>query len=419
VAKRAQQNHGIAGTVAKIASWLVSQGLAGASQEELLEGYCARLVSAGIPLLRLHVAQRALHPVFGGLGFDWYRSGVSVMREQYAHTSKPPEKWVINPFYYMLKEGVGELRERLTGTEEPRRFPVLDELCSIGATDYFAIAMPFAKPIGDHDIDPNDPPEGIIISWASDAAKGFSDIDIAVLRELLPTLGLSLNSASNRQMAQDLLATYLGTDAGARVLSGGIQRGSLESIHAVIWYFDLQGFTRLAEANSGTSIISMLNDYFGSVVSLIEEHGGDVLKFMGDGLLAIFSFADQHDASRSAVAAAAALRNVMADVNQRREAEGLPHTGFSLALHAGEVLYGNIGGETRLDFTIIGPAVNTTARIENMCRPLEQNLIISSQVARPVMAQRDDLVSLGRYMLRGVPEPQELFTLSAPLHKNS
>jgi adenylate cyclase len=411
-----QQDRGVGDVVAEIAAWLVGRGLEGAPGEVLLEGYCARLVSAGIPLLRVHVAQRALHPVFGGLGFDWHRSG-DVTRLDYARASMPTESWVRSPFYYMLKEGVTELRERLVDSGAPLRFPVLDEQRANGATDYFARSMPFDKSTGDHRYDPNDPPEGMVISWVSDAPDGFSDDDIGVLRGLLPPLGLGLKSASNRQMAQDLMATYLGADAGARVLSGEIRRGSLETIHAVILCFDLQGFTGLAETTPGPSVIAMLNDYFGTIVAVIEAHGGNVLKFMGDGLLAIFSFADQENASRSAVAAATELRDCMAHLNTSREGEGLPHTEFSLALHAGNVLYGNIGAETRLDFTVIGPAVNATARILDLCRPLERDVIMSSDVARSVMAQRDDVVSLGPYVLRGIPGSRELFTLTSPLNR--
>ena len=401
------------GAVAEITAWLIDQGLAGAPQEAVVEGYCERLVGAGLPVERVHLAQRSLHPVFGGLGFDWYRSS-GVMRDYYARTDTPVEEWSHSPFYYMLEEGISELRERLAETEAPHRFPILDEFRAKGGTDYLAMMLPLSPATQGGGYDPNDPPEGIVISWTSDAAGGFSDADIAVLRELLRPLALTLKAASNHQMAVDLLETYLGPDAGARVLSGEIRRGSLQTIHAVIWYFDLQSFTRLAERTAGAAIIAMLNDYFGTVVSVIEEHGGNVLKFMGDGLLAIFSFDDQEDARRSALEASAALRVAMAETNRRREAEDLPRTGFNLALHAGNVLYGNIGAEHRLDFTIIGSAVNVTARILGMCRSLEQELIVSSQVARPAMAQRDDIVSLGRHMLRGVPEPQELFTLYAP-----
>jgi len=159
-----------------------------------------------------------------------------------------------------------------------------------------------------------------------------------------------------------------------------------------------------------------LNDYLGPVVSVLDAHGGNVLKFVGDGLIAIFSMDEHTDANILAIEAAADLRQAMAKVNQRRKRDGLPNTGFKLGLHSGDVLYGNIGGESRLDFTVIGPAVNTTARILGMCNPLEENIIMSSEVARSAMSQRDDLVSLGPYKLRGVSAPRELFALLESSH---
>ncbi len=398
--------------VADISAWLLSQGLADISQEQLLEGYCTRLVDAGVSVARIHVALRALHPVFGGLGFDWYRNGKSIVRQNYTRESVPRLQWVNSPFYDMLKKGLMEFRAPLTGRPDEQRFPILADLHTQGFTDYFAAAKGFTQELGSKSSDPNDPPEGMIISWTSDAEGGFSDREIAILRQLMPPLALALKSASNRQTGRDLLATYLGPDAGARVLSGDIQRGSLETIRAVIWYFDLQGFTTLAETNPGPAVIAMLNDYFGAVVSVIRENRGQVMKFMGDGLLAIFAFAEQQEACHAAIAAAARLRNVMHDLSRQREQGGLPHTGFTLSLHAGDVLYGNIGAEDRLDFTVIGPAVNAAARILDMCKPLGQDLVFSAQAARPALADRDDLISLGRYMLRGIPEPQELFTLA-------
>lgn len=405
-----------AGPMFAIASWLVEQGLEGASQEELLEGYCAKLLSAGIPVQRVHVAQRAFHPQFGSVGFDWHKDE-GVGREQIGHASSPRERWLKSPLYYLLEQNISEIREYLPSQGEPHRFPFLDELRSRGATDYFAAKMFFAKPSASLAVDPNDTPEGFVISWTSDAANGFSDANLVALRELLPSLGLALKSASNRQMAKDLVSTYLGADAGSRVLSGEIQRGSVETIHAVIWYFDLHGFTKLSETIPGPSIISMLNDYFDEVVSVVEKYGGNVLKFMGDGLLAIFNHNDKTDAVDSAIQAAFTLRQSIADLNLHRESESETTTGFSLALHTGEVLYGNIGSCNRLDFTVIGSAVNTTARILGMCGQLKQDLIISSEVARAVTAHQSNLVSLGHYRLHGVSELQELFTLHQSGHK--
>lgn len=399
--------------VSELASWLIARGLEGTSREELLEGYCSRLVAAGLPVQRVHMAQRALHPEFGSLGFDWYRDK-GVLREQFSHQETPAERWIKSPLYHLMAKNLDQLRLSPADDETRKRFPLLQDLQEAGSTDYFAVLTSFSKVSIDRPIDPTNPPEGIAMSWTSDAPGGFSDADISALRSLVAPLGLALKAISDRQTGQDLLKIYLGADAGGRVLSGEIQRGSLQTIDAVVWYFDLQGFTRLSEKHSPEKIIAMLNDYFGSVVSIVDRFGGNVLKFMGDGLLAIFTFDDQKHASRSAVEAAQVLRGAIEDVSERRKADGLPRTGYTLALHSGDVLYGNIGGENRLDFTIIGPAVNTTSRILGMCTPLEQNLIISSRVAAAVAGDRDDLVSLGRYMLRGVPEPQELFTLHTP-----
>ncbi|MCC2110938.1 MAG: adenylate/guanylate cyclase domain-containing protein [Hyphomicrobiales bacterium] len=398
-------------------TWLVGQGLAGAAPEHLLERYCERLLAAGIPLMRLHLAHRAFHPVYGGAGFEWHREKGAV-GEKYPRTPSTPDQWAVSPFYFMMKHGIREYRERLAESPEPNRFPFLDKLKERGGTDYFATAMAFDAEAVDGPMDPDNPPEGLIISWTSDTENGFSERDIQTLRDTLPALGLTLKSAFYRQMVTDLVDTYLGTDAGGRVLSGEIQRGTLQTIRAVICYFDLQGFTKLAETTPGPDVVAMLNAYFGVAVGDIEAHGGSVLKFMGDGLLAIFRHGDLAEAGRSAIAAAARLRKTMASLNRARMAEGLPSTGFSLALHAGDVLYGNIGAEHRLDFTIIGPAVNETSRILGMCKSLEQDIVISAAVATSLGGNDDNLYSLGRYVLRGIPTPKELFTLHAPPVEN-
>ncbi len=415
MSNRSENGRVATGDTVNISAWLVKEGLGGSTQTALLQGFCERLVAAGIPLQRAHVGQRALHPVFGAVGFDWHRDGGRATREDYARVSEPQERWLKSPFYYMLQKGISELRERLLDGNEHSRIPVLEEYRAQGATDYFASAMFFGQATIGPGTDPDDPPEGMISSWTSDAPMGFSNSDIGAIKELLPVLGLALKSASSYRTAHDLLAVYLGRDAGERVLSGDIQRGSLDTIRAVIWYFDLQGFTKLAETTPGDRMIAMLNDYFGAVVGAVEAYGGDVLKFMGDGLLAIFKFTDDDSACCSrAIAAADELFGTMATINDRRAAEDLVLTNFSLALRLGDLMYGNIGAEDRLDFTVIGPAVNMAARIEAMCRPLEQDLIISSAMAGSAVRERKRIVSIGRYVLRGIPEPQELFTLVAP-----
>ena len=212
-------------------------------------------------------------------------------------------------------------------------------------------------------------------------------------------------------MAEDLLGVYLGDDAGQRVLSGEIQRGSSERIDAVICYFDLQGFTGMSQKIEGEALLSMLNDYFGVVVAQIEANGENVLKFMGDGLLAIFDCQKLSDAAERALKMTEALEVEIAGMSKTREATGLPSMGYTMAIHAGPVLYGNMGGDARLDFTVIGPEVNLTAQIAGMHRYLSQGIIVSEAVTKDVPITSSGLVSLGKYMLRGVEKPQKLFTI--------
>ena len=397
-------------TIKEISDWLLQMGLEGTPQEQILEGYCTRLVSAGIPVQRVHVAQRAYHPQFGGIGFDWVKDQ-QVVREGYARDQAPSTQWLQSPLYHLMSQDRSEMRERLVEAKRPHRFPFLDELRDRGATDYLAIKVPFDKTHRDLGVDPNNPPEGFVISWTSDADTGFSEQDLNKLRELQMVLGLALKSTSNRQMASDLLSTYLGADAGQRVLSGDIGRGSVEVTHAVIWYFDLRGFTQLSEREEGTKVIAMLNAYFGEVVEVIENQGGNVLKFMGDGLLAIFDVAADFDAVNRAVEGVVEVEHRLKTLSEVRAAQGEPVTDYTLALHLGDVLYGNIGGAARLDFTVIGAAVNTTARMLGMCSPTGQKIILSAEVTKHANVRKSQIVSLGSYMLRGMAKPRELFTI--------
>jgi adenylate cyclase len=220
-----------------------------------------------------------------------------------------------------------------------------------------------------------------------------------------------MRAASTQQMAKDLLQVYLGRDAGRRVMSGEITRGSSRQIDAVICYFDLKGFTQLAEQIPGTELIEMLNDYFGVAVATIQKFGGNILKFMGDGILTMFDLGSVTEDAHAALSAACELQRQIRQRNRERSADGLPIADFTLALHAGEILYGNIGSENRLDFTVIGPTVNQTARISGLHASVGRSIIVSEYVQKVAHPCPQDLVSLGRYMLRGVAEPIELFTI--------
>lgn len=393
----------------EVTSWLVEMGLEGASQKEILEGYCHRLVAMGIPLWRLHLTQRALHPKFGGFGFNWTRD-TGITQEQYEHREDPREEWLRSPFYAYLTNNLDEFRARLDNGDDTSAFPLLQDLRERGATDYYATGLLFER-LENGEFDINHAPEGVLVSLSADRPGGFRDDELAMIRAVMPHLGLALKSSSNRQMASDLLRVYLGRDAGKRVLSGEIQRGSSRQIDAVICYFDLKDFTSLAEQIPGTELIDMLNDYFARAVETIQGHGGNILKFMGDGMLTMFDLGSIEEDAAAALDAAAELQRKIRALNTERAAAGLPTTGFTLALHAGEILYGNIGAENRLDFTVIGPTVNLTSRISGMHRSVGQSIIVSEFVQRAAHPSPHDLVSLGRYMLRGVGAPIELFTI--------
>jgi len=353
---------------------------------------------------------RAHHPEIGTVAFRWHRDSGNE-RQDFRRRTDIPEEYVRSPIYYLLTNNVEEIRQSLTDPEPALNFPVFDELRDRGATDYYAVKRFFHRQNAAPTINPLQAEEGVIISLTTDTPGGFTEAHLDGLRQLLPPLCLTLKCGANRLMAEDITAAYMGRDASKRVLSGDITRGSSEMISAVIWYFDLQGFTKLSETLPGNSIIEMLNDCFAEAVDVVERNGGNVLKFMGDGMLAIFDMDQIPEARRVAIEAALELRNSFVTLNERRTAEGLATTGFTLSLHAGDVLYGNIGGKTRLDFTVIGPAVNTTSRILGMCSAVDQAIVISDKVAAPLLNAIPELVSLGQYRLRGVTERQELFTL--------
>ncbi len=400
----------------ELSAWLTEAGLAGISETEIVSGFCERCVAAGLPLGRALVLIDALHPVHEGRLFRWGHGPAESPSVEYGRTSpdllgatgsdprdvEAVERWRRSPFYRMLQTGDGLLRRRVSAATKDE-FSVLPDLLAAGMTDYVAIITRFAPAgvIGEMD--------GVYASWSTRAADGFADGHIAALERAAPYLALAIKSVSLARMAATLMETYLGRDAGRRVLGGRIMRGVAEQIDAAIWFSDLRGFTRITDT-APEHVIPLLNDYSDAIVSAIHEHGGDVLKLIGDGTLAIFTGQDREQACSAALSAALAARRGVAELKQRRAAEGKPVSDLYLGLHVGEVFYGNVGSRERLDFTVIGPAVNEASRITAMCRSVDQPVLVSASFAE-VGDIRRRLVSVGRYALRGVARPQELFAL--------
>jgi adenylate cyclase len=361
-------------------------------------------VTRGVPLARAIVLIDTLHPIYEGRAFRWTRAQGETTLTEYGRSEDDINRWERSPFYSLEESGESLLRRRLSAETEAE-FSVFPELRSSGMTDYVAIANRFAgdEIIGDMDC--------VYSSWTTDAAEGFADDNVADLCRLTPFLALAVKSASLTRIAETLVETYLGRDPGRRVLQGRIARGVAERIEAVLWFSDLHSYTRISDTASPEHIIPLLNHYADAIISAIHEHGGDVLKLIGDGALAIFTAEDRGRACDAALTAALAARRGVATVNQRRAAKGLPTTDMYLGLHVGEVFYGNIGSKDRLDFTVIGPAVNEVSRIAAMCRSVDQPLLVSSAFASAIGEARSRFVSVGRYALRGVGRPQDLFTL--------
>jgi adenylate cyclase len=357
-----------------------------------------------------------LHPVYEGRLFRWGYGPTESPLLEYGRTSPTAvaasnsdpqvvaaaENWRRSPFYKMLQTGDSFLRRHLNPAAADE-FSMIPNYLVAGMTDFVAIISRFAAEgvIGEMD--------GVYSSWAANAPDGFADHHVAALRRIAPYLALAIKSVSLAHMTGTLMGTYLGRDAGQRVLSGRILRGIAERIEAVIWFSDLRGFTRITDS-APEQVIPLLNDYSDAIVSAIHEHGGDVLKFVGDGTLAIFTGEDRLHACNSALSAASATRQAVSELKKRRAANGKPVTDMYLGLHVGEVFYGNVGSRERLDFTVIGPAVNEASRIAAMCRSVDQPVLMSAAFA-DVGDIRRRLVSVGRYALRGVSRPQELFAL--------
>jgi adenylate cyclase len=275
----------------------------------------------------------------------------------------------------------------------------------MGGTDYLA----FRQPVGPDAVFGDG--EEVFTSWVTDRPDGFHEAEIALLERLQPQLVLAVAAVANVSIGRVLLETYLGRDAARRVLAGNIVRGRTDTIRAVIWYSDLQGFTRLSDTLPRAEILALLNEYVEPVVEAVVGEGGEVLKFMGDGILAIFGGRPPPEACAGALRAWARADAATAAVSGRRLGRGAAVTKPYIALHEGEVLYGNFGGPTRLDFTVLGPAVNEAARIAALCRSLDQTLVISDAFAANCGAACSRLVGLGCFALRGVGRPQMLWTL--------
>jgi adenylate cyclase len=380
----------------KLTDWLIDGARSAPSPPRMMAETCERLVAAGLPLWRVGVFVRTLHPDIIGRNFVW-RPGAEVVVGSANYDILDSPEYRSSPLAIVFGEG-REIRALLDGPES-KRFPFFDDMREEGVTDY--IALPLVQIDGSVHAS----------SWTTRQPGGFTEEQLNGLRSLVPPLARLIEVTRWRFTASILLDTYVGNRTGERILGGQIRRGHTETMHAAIWLSDLRGFTALSDRLPSETVVDILNLYFDCQVSAIRTHGGEVLKFMGDGLLAVFPIAEQPGDTQEVCAnVLEAARESRANVEAMHFAIGetIERFRFGVALHVGKILYGNIGGGNRLDFTCIGPAVNLAARLEKIAGRLHRTIVASAAFAR---ACDDGWSDLGEFPIAGFSKAERVYGL--------
>jgi adenylate cyclase len=380
----------------QLTDWLIDGAPSASTPTAILSEMCERLVAAGLPLWRAAVFVQTLHPDVFGRSFIW-RPGeeVSVNTADFDLPESP--EFTRNPLAILYKTG-NEVRYRLDDPES-RRFPLLDDMRADGVTDYVALPLRFT--------------DGTMhgSSWTTKQSGGFTEQQLAALRSIMSPFARLGEIFALRRTAATLLDTYVGNRAGERILAGQIRRGHAETMQVAIWLSDLRGFTTLSDRLAPEIVVDILNQYFDCQVPAIRKHGGEILKFMGDGLLAVFPIAKDGSnlgevCGRVIEAAHEARANV--DAMRYPSGEAIERFRFGLALHIGGILFGNIGGSSRLDFTCIGPAVNLAARLEKIAGKLHRTVVASAAFAGLSAGGWSDL---GEFPIAGFSKAERIYGL--------
>ncbi|NQU72078.1 MAG: adenylate/guanylate cyclase domain-containing protein [Rhodospirillales bacterium] len=395
-----------------LAVWLQRQGLHEVEITDVVQNFGRRLVAGGISLHRVSVGGIMLHPVFGALDIVWDAQHDTVRQQLMPRHEATTQEFRNNPFYHMAANDIPFLRCRLDQGKLEHEFPIFDSFRADGVTDYFGFFHSYGR-TGEvlwADLPPG--LEGVLGSFATRRLDGFSDEEIAYLEALSTPLALTVKSTTTYGLAKALLETFLGKLSGGHVLDGLVERGDGRMINCVLWYCDLRSSTAMAEIMPLDEYLTMLNDYFECTASTVLDHGGEVLKFIGDAVMAIFPIEGDTrpaiDMSRAAVMTAREALSKGERKNAERREKNLPPIEFGIALHAGEVMYGNVGTARRLDFTVTGPAVNEVTRLESLCKTLDIPVVASAGLNELFPG---DMASLGVHAVAGVERGLDTYTL--------
>ena len=385
--------------------WIAEQATSSDDRDTLLETFCETLIAAGLPLWRVSVSTPAIDPMARAFSMNWVRGqGMSLVRT--AHGLENEAAFRRGPVHALIEANLPFGRWRLDALRADEGFKLLHEIRRDGGTDYVLHMIGFT---------PGSALRGVALSFVTDSVSGFSDCDLARIDAVLPVFGLAICKLSLSYTLRDTLGTYLGPATASRVLNGQIRRGEGQTVAAAILLTDLRAFTALTDRVDPVRIVGWLDEHFDALGDPVAENGGEILKFLGDGFLAVFPIAELETrpcavceralgAGRAALAANRAL-------NHRRRAANLPDLEADLVLHFGEVVYGNVGTSRRLDFTVIGRAVNEASRIEKLCDELDRSLLVSDSFAERCGR---GLVPVGTFPLRGLEQPQQIWTVSEP-----
>ncbi|MFQ5756635.1 MAG: adenylate/guanylate cyclase domain-containing protein [Acidiferrobacterales bacterium] len=385
----------------QLVAWLVDEGRQITEPTHFVDALAMRLIDTGAPLWRMRLSFQTIHPQVEACAFTWTRGCTSA---EFCLLHDTGDKGV--PIFTPTQHD-RPLRYRLDGLQPETTHPELQRWAADGAVDYVGIPVLFSTGA---------------TSWfivATDSTAGFTAVDVANFEAFTKFLTPVLEVIATHRLARTLLNTYIGRRSGSRVLDGLIKRGDGETISAAIWLSDLRDSTHLTETLPRERLLALLNAYFELVAAAVTAHGGDVLRFIGDAMLAIFPVerGDTPAACAAALDAAVHAFHDLVDLNKQCQRAGESPIRFGVGLHVGEVIYGNVGAPDRLDFTVIGPAVNRTARLENLTKELGVPLLLSDDFAR----QTDrPIYSCGSHRMNGVAEPQSVFTLvEAPWRRSS
>lgn len=394
-----------------IQEWLIGEALGEPDIVNLFETMCQRLTGIGIPIARARLIWQTLHPLFRAETVIWDR-GKEATLDQFRHQDNETDAWSRSPLRFTIENRLDIFRRQLFGENMMLDFPILSELKEQGFTDYVVMATSVSDIRG-----PNGSiksgPRGVLVTWTSDRASGFSPDDLEALQKVQRVFALACKTMIQSRISSNIATTYLGDRAGRSVLNGQIRRGDGQETHAVVWFSDMRNSTMLAESLPSDAYFSLLNSYFEATAGPLVEHGGEVLDFIGDGVLGIFPFEDGGGLEHAAQRANAALDEALVrgrEVNAEREKSGLERFHFGVGLNVGDVKFGNIGIPQRLSFSVIGQTVNEVARIESMTKMLQQPVLSGKRLAT---LNPERWRSLGEHKLDGVLEPMELYAFRA------